>query len=88
MRWSMPRGRFDPGARVHLQIERGARHFAVVAQVVRCAVFALGGDKGVVYRGAMRFEQHCEDLWEPVIGAQCRGTDGDAVHPSRAGNAR
>lgn len=53
-----------PGARVHIQLHRGARQFVVFAHVVRCAVVALGGDEGVVYRGAVRFEPRCEDLWE------------------------
>lgn len=53
-----------PGARVHLQLYRGPRHFLVSGLVVRCAVCALGGDEGVVYRGAVQFEPRCEDLWE------------------------
>jgi PilZ domain len=58
-----------PGGRVHLQLHRGARQFLVAAHIVRCAVFALGGDEGVVYRGAMRFEERCEELWEEAPAA-------------------
>ena len=67
-----------PGARVHLQLQRGTRTFLVAAHVVRCAVFALGGDEGVVYRGAMRFEECCEELWEaPTTPAPSRRADAE-----------
>ena len=53
-----------PGASVHLQFQRGTRRFVLRAHVLRCAVWALGGEEGVVYRGALRFETRCDHLWE------------------------
>lgn len=53
-----------PGGRVHLQFDRGARRFNVGAHVLRCAVWALDADAGIVYRGALKFEQRCDGLWE------------------------
>ena len=48
-----------PGARVHLQLHRGAQQFAIAAHVLRCAVSSVDGD-GILYRGALRFEHRCE----------------------------
>jgi len=53
-----------PGARVHLQLVMEARTFAMVARVVRCAVWSLAPYDGVIYRGALMFEDRCEDFWE------------------------
>lgn len=49
-----------PGARVHLQVVAGPRTFAVAAHILRCTVWAVGTDTGVLYRGALRFEHPCD----------------------------
>jgi hypothetical protein len=54
-----------PGGRVHLQFHRGTRRFTTAAKVLRCAVWALDAEAGVMYRGALEFENRCESLWEP-----------------------
>ncbi len=53
-----------PGMRVHVQIVTDTRRFALAAQVVRCAVAALDSGAGVRYRGALRFDERCEAIWE------------------------
>jgi hypothetical protein len=53
-----------PGMRVHVQIVTSTRRFALGAQVVRCTVAALDSGAGVRYRGALRFDERCEELWE------------------------
>ena len=53
-----------PGTRAQLQFERGARRFVIAAHVLRCAVWAIDADAGVLYRGAVRFEHRCDTLWE------------------------
>ena len=53
-----------PGTRAQLQFERGARRFLLAAHVLRCAVWAIDAESGVLYRGAVKFEQRCETLWE------------------------
>jgi hypothetical protein len=55
-----------PGANVHLQVVTAGGTFAVAAGVLRCAVWSLGGGDGVLYRGALKFEERCErfSLWE------------------------
>jgi len=52
-----------PGTRIHVRV--AARHWtlAVDAAVVRCSVWILQADV-VIYRGALRFEEACEALWE------------------------
>lgn len=59
-----------PGSRVHLQLvtDRGA--FGIAAQVLRCAVSALDATMGVQYRGALRFDEPCEGLWEGELAAK------------------
>jgi hypothetical protein len=52
-----------PGARVHLQVLTSSRRFVMVATVLRCMVWSLIGTDGVIYRGAMRFDQPVEWAW-------------------------
>ena len=52
-----------PGARVHLQVVTPGRHVATVAAVLRCMVWSLIGDDGVIYRAALRFDQRVEWNW-------------------------
>lgn len=54
-----------PGARVHFQLVTTVRAFALVARVLRCAVFTLDPHDGATYRGALQFEDRCESFWEP-----------------------
>jgi len=54
-----------PGARVHVQIVTTVRAFALVARVLRCAVWTLEPHDGATYRGALQFEDRCESFWEP-----------------------
>jgi PilZ domain-containing protein len=56
-----------PGARVQLRLVSAARALALTAHVVRCAVWALDAEVGVVYRGALQFDQRCDWFEEPVI---------------------
>jgi PilZ domain len=51
-----------PGSRVHVQLVNGSRRFGLSARVVRCAVSSL--DQGVQYRGALKFDHRCPELWE------------------------
>lgn len=53
-----------PGARVHVQLVTSSRVFALVARVLRCAVWMLDSHDGATYRGALQFEERCEQLWE------------------------
>ena len=52
-----------PGSSVHLQVTTGARAIGLTARVLRCAVAVIDAD-GVLYRGALMFDQRCESLWE------------------------
>jgi len=54
-----------PGARVHVQLVTSFRVFALVARVLRCAVWLLDSHDGATYRGALQFEERCDLLWEP-----------------------
>jgi PilZ domain-containing protein len=49
-----------PGARLHFQLVLRDRSFALVAHVLRCAVWALDQRDGITYRGALQFETRCE----------------------------
>ena len=49
-----------PGARVHLQLVTEVRTFVLAARVLRCAVWSLDPHDGVIYRGALKFEERCE----------------------------
>ena len=53
-----------PGACVHFQIVTKLRVFSLVAKVLRCEVWMLDSLQGIVYRGALQFEQRCDFLWE------------------------
>jgi hypothetical protein len=52
-----------PGARIHLQVLTPTRRFSMVATILRCMVWSLVGTDGVIYRGAMRFDQPVEWAW-------------------------
>jgi hypothetical protein len=52
-----------PGARVHLQVVTTSRRLSVAASVLRCRVWSLVGDDGVIYRGALRFDHPIEWAW-------------------------
>lgn len=54
-----------PGAQVHVQLVTSFRVFALVARVLRCAVWLLDSHDGATYRGALQFEERCDLLWEP-----------------------
>ena len=49
-----------PGARVHFQLVTTERTFALVARVLRCAVWTLDAEQGATYRGALQFDERCE----------------------------
>lgn len=53
-----------PGARVYLQLVTEVRTFVLTARVLRCAVWSLDPHDGVIYRGALKFEERCELFWE------------------------
>ena len=53
-----------PGMRVHVQLVSGAHRFGITAHVLRCSVASLDADAGVRYRGALRFDERCEAIWE------------------------
>jgi PilZ domain-containing protein len=46
-----------PGSRVMLQIVTSSSEFGLSAVVMRCGVGALSIDAGVIYRGALRFDE-------------------------------
>jgi hypothetical protein len=58
-----------PGARVHVQLVTSARTFTLTARVLRCAVWTLHPNDGVIYRGALQFEDRCELFGEPLTHA-------------------
>jgi hypothetical protein len=49
-----------PGGRVHLQVVTPRQTCSLAAVVVRCAVWAVDPDRGVIYRGALKFDQRCD----------------------------
>jgi hypothetical protein len=53
-----------PGMRVHVQLVSGTHRFGLTAHVLRCSVASLDTDAGVRYRGALRFDERCEAIWE------------------------
>ncbi len=55
-----------PGARVHVRLETDGRRLSLVAHVLRCVVWALNGEEGVVYRGALQFEHPSQALAEEL----------------------
>ena len=46
-----------PGTRVMLQITTSAKAFGLSALVLRCGIQSLSRDDGVVYRGALTFDE-------------------------------
>jgi hypothetical protein len=48
-----------PGARVHIRIVTERCTVSVAAHVLRCAVCSIHPDRGVTYRGALRFDERC-----------------------------
>jgi hypothetical protein len=52
-----------PGGRVHLQIVLPRRTISVPAHVLRCMVWALHPDEGVLYRGGLHFDHPIELNW-------------------------
>jgi hypothetical protein len=51
-----------PGTHVHLQLVTSGRRLGLGARVLRCAVASL--DRGIQYRGALKFDHRCTELWE------------------------
>lgn len=52
-----------PGARVQLHLVTAAGSVLISALVLRCAVWAIGagdGAEGVIYRGALLFDERCD----------------------------
>jgi hypothetical protein len=49
---------------VYVQIVTTVRAFALIARVLRCAVWTLDPHDGATYRGALQFEDRCESFWE------------------------
>ena len=68
-----------PGARVHVHLVTRGRTLTATAHVVRCQVWALDAVEGVVYRGALRFDQPC---------AMGREASARAEHTLPRGSAR
>ena len=53
-----------PGSRVFLQLTIAGQTGGRASQVVRCSIASLEGVDGVKYRGAIRFDEHWDSLWE------------------------
>lgn len=51
-----------PGARVQIQVATSTSTFGMSARVLRCVVRALSPGNGVVYRGALRFDERLSVL--------------------------
>jgi hypothetical protein len=51
-----------PGTRVHIRLVSQERTLVLAALVLRCTVWALHPDEGVMYRGALQFEERCPPL--------------------------
>jgi hypothetical protein len=45
---------------VLLKLVFNSRTFALAGQVVRCAVWSVDPSDGVIYRGALKFEERCD----------------------------
>ena len=73
-----------PGARVHLVLGIGARSLGLGAHVLRCSVASLDATDGVRYRGALRFDERCDQLWErDTQGGYCLPGTGDGAEARR-----
>ena len=51
-----------PGTRVHVRLTTDAWTRPIWAVVLRCSVAAVHAETGVVYRGALRFEEPCASI--------------------------
>ena len=51
-----------PGRRVHVHLVTPHRTLALPALILRCVVWAVEPEAGVIYRGGLRFEQPCDPL--------------------------
>jgi hypothetical protein len=51
-----------PGARIHMHITGGTHVVRAAGHVLRCGVARLSAD-GVVYVGALKFDNHCSLPW-------------------------
>jgi hypothetical protein len=60
-----------PGAKVHLRLVLQARVVAVAAHVLRCAVWSLHSFDGVLYRGALRFDERTDVFREGETPVGC-----------------
>jgi hypothetical protein len=60
-----------PGAQVQLRLASPTRGLSLAAHVVRCTVWALDPQVGVVYRGAVQFHERCD--WFQETRASRRG---------------
>lgn len=81
-----------PGARVLLHVVTPRERYAIAAHVLRCMVWSLDPLNGVVYRGALRFDERVEWCWAAPAGHSVPGKDGpistrfgNGVPVSRAG---
>ena len=83
-----------PGARVHMQVATSARTFTVSAHILRCMVWSVDPQQGVVYRGALRFDHRWEFFREgttpdgsavPVAGHDDGTGDGQRLPAPGAG---
>jgi hypothetical protein len=75
---------FRPGARVHLQLTTPDRTWSLAAHVLRCSVWSIDAIHGILYRGAVRFEERCEWLREAgtLGGYPLPGTDDLVLAPA------
>jgi hypothetical protein len=73
-----------PGARVHLQVITATRRVSIAGCVLRCLVWSLVGNDGVIYRAAVRFDAPVEWAWAETT----RRVQGVPVHarPIEAGH--
>lgn len=69
-----------PGSRVHVRLVTGHHTIALAAVVLRCVVWGLDPDEGVVYRGALRFEERCMPFWEEPGAAEERPASRGDLH--------
>jgi hypothetical protein len=53
-----------PGSRVYLQLSTEEHSVGRSAQVLRCLVASLAGSDGVRYRGALKFDDDWQEVWE------------------------
>jgi len=77
-----------PGSRVHLQVITASRRISIVGCVLRCMVWSLVGNDGVIYRAALRFDGPVEWAWAestrrvpsvPVHGRPIVAADGNTL---------